>query len=116
MAQNVDPALSFYPYQSDWLNDDSRFKIGMMSRQIGKTFTTGAEVVKDCIDAEIAGTRTRWVILSRGERQAKEMMDEVIKPMTKAFFGAYNVLLKGGEPEFEENEFRVSKAGEEDAV
>ena len=29
-----------YPYQRRWLDDKSRFKIGMFARQSGKTFTT----------------------------------------------------------------------------
>mgnify|MGYP006954172279 CR=1 FL=1 len=28
-----------YPYQRRWLDDKSRFKIGMFARQTGKTFT-----------------------------------------------------------------------------
>ncbi|WP_303820398.1 hypothetical protein [Actinobacillus minor] len=29
-----------YDYQKRWLQDDSRFKVAMFSRQSGKTFTT----------------------------------------------------------------------------
>ena len=73
------PALTLYPYQQRWLADDSRFKVGMFARQTGKTFTTTLEIVLDCLDAESQGKRTRWVILSRGERQAKEAMNEGVK-------------------------------------
>lgn len=69
----------FYPYQRRWVEDPARFKLGMMARQIGKTFTTTFEVARDCTLAEVAGRRTRWVILSRGERQAKEAMEEGVK-------------------------------------
>ena len=69
----------FYPYQQRWAANDSRFKIGMFARQTGKTFTTTYEVAKDCQLVDAAGSRTRWVILSRGERQAKEAMEEGIK-------------------------------------
>lgn len=68
-----------YPFQKLWLADQSRFKIGMMSRQIGKTFTSTLEIAEDVVAAELNKQRTRWVILSRGERQAKEAMDEGIK-------------------------------------
>ncbi len=68
-----------YPYQRQWLANDSRFKIAMWSRQIGKTHATTLEVVQDCILANLEDKRTRWVILSRGERQAKEAMEEGIK-------------------------------------
>ena len=73
------PALILYPYQKKWLSDHSRFKVGMFARQTGKTFTTTLEIVLDCLEAEARGQRTRWVILSRGERQAKEAMNEGVK-------------------------------------
>ena len=110
------PVINFYSYQQRWLKDDSRFKIGMFSRQTGKTFTTCGELVDDCIQAEMGGRRARWVILSRGERQASEAMDEAIKPLTKAFYGAYNTLLKGGAPVYLESEFRAPQAKGADAV
>lgn len=108
--------LNFYPYQRRWLADKSRFKIGMFSRQTGKTFGCCAELVEDCIDAEIAGRRTRWVILSRGERQAKEAMEENVKPMTRAFWELYRGILNGPAPEIEEGEFRVTREDGTDAT
>lgn len=110
------PVIRFLPYQQAWIADRSRFKIGMMSRQIGKTFSTCGECVDDCFQAWRDGRRTRWVILSRGERQAAEAMDEAIKPFTKAFYEVYNTLLKGGEPTFHEDEFRAPQAKGPDAV
>jgi len=77
MAAKVSSLL--YPYQQRWLNDEARFKCGMFARQTGKTFTTTLEIVRDCQLAELEGRRVRWVILSRGERQAKEAMDEGVK-------------------------------------
>jgi phage FluMu gp28-like protein len=68
-----------YPYQQRWLADQARFKIGMFARQTGKTFATTIELVLDCLAAEAAGRRARWVILSRGERQAREAMEEGVK-------------------------------------
>ncbi|MGQ0287131.1 terminase large subunit domain-containing protein [Pasteurellaceae bacterium 22721_9_1] len=68
-----------YEYQRRWLQDESRFKVAMFSRQSGKTFTTTLEIVLDCLEAEAKGEKTRWVILSRGERQAKEAMNEGVK-------------------------------------
>ncbi|MBY6091064.1 terminase large subunit domain-containing protein [Maritimibacter alkaliphilus] len=112
MAQVV----NFFPYQQRWIQDTSRFKIGMFSRQTGKTFSTCGECVDDCFQGWIDGRRTRWVILSRGERQAAEAMTEVIKPFTKAFYEVYNTLVKGGEPVFEETEFRAPQEKGPDAV
>jgi phage FluMu gp28-like protein len=79
------PAVPLYGYQRRWLADKSRFKIGMFARQTGKTFTTTLEVVDDCFEAEATGGRTRWVILSRGERQAKEAIEEGVKKHCKAY-------------------------------
>ncbi len=93
----VAPVVRFLPYQRAWIADDSRFKIGMFSRQTGKTFSTCGECVDACFTAWKDDRRTRWVILSRGERQAAEAMTEVIKPFTRAFYEVYNTLVKGGE-------------------
>ena len=69
----------FYPYQQRWVSNDTRFKVGMFARQTGKTFTTTFEVARDCQVADLEGRRARWVILSRGERQARETMEEGVK-------------------------------------
>ncbi len=74
----------FHPYQVRWLENESRFKIAMFARQTGKSFTTTYEIARDCQLAELEGRKARWVVLSRGERQAKEAMDEGVKPHCKA--------------------------------
>lgn len=81
-----------YPYQKAWLEDDSRFKIGMFARQTGKTFTTTLEISIDMALAELEGRRTRWVILSRGERQAREAMEEGVKLHLRAMNAAFDAL------------------------
>lgn len=81
----MSPAVPLYDYQKQWLADKSRFKIGMFCRQSGKTFTTTLEVVDDCFEAEAHGGRARWVILSRGERQAKEAIEEGVKKHCQAY-------------------------------
>lgn len=100
----TEPVIHFYPYQRRWLADKARFKIGMLARQTGKTFSSCGEIVDDCIQAEIAGTRARWVILSRSERQAREAMDEAVKPITRAFYAVYKELTRP--PEFSESDFK----------
>lgn len=70
-------AVPLHRYQKRWFLDRTRFKIGMFARQTGKTFTTTLEIVDDCHEAESTGGRTKWVILSRGERQAREAIDAV---------------------------------------
>lgn len=74
----------FYPYQQRWASNDERFKAGMFARQTGKTFTTTFEIAQDCQIAELGGGRARWVILSRGERQAREAMEEGLKRHAQA--------------------------------
>lgn len=76
-AQPVQPTL--YPYQRRWIEDPARFKIGMFARQTGKTFTATLEIILHCLEQESQAKKARWVILSRGERQAKEAMDEGIQ-------------------------------------
>ncbi|MHC1728565.1 MAG: terminase family protein [Syntrophobacteraceae bacterium] len=62
-------AVPLYSYQKKWVTDLSRFKIGMWSRQTGKSFSTSLEAVLDCSQA-----KTDWVFLSSGERQSKELI------------------------------------------
>lgn len=102
-----DKVINFLPYQKAWINDDSRFKIGMFTRRGGKTFGTCGEAVDDCIKAEIDRNKTRWTILSRSEGTAKEAIEEAVKPMTKAFYEVYGKLAKRGRPEFSEEDFHV---------
>lgn len=78
-----------YPYQKNWVQDDARYKVGMFTRQGGKTFTAGLEVVLDCFRQ-----KTKWIIMSRGERQAREMMSESINLHTSAINLAINDLLE----------------------
>lgn len=78
------------PYQRRWVDDPARFKIGMFARQSGKTFSTTLEIAEDILAHDVAGTRTRWVILSRGERQAKEAMDEGLKLHLRAMGAAFD--------------------------
>ncbi len=79
------PRPILYDYQRQWVSDPARFKIGMFARQTGKTFTTTLEITDDGFSAAAAGRKTRWVILSRGERQAREAMNEGIKAHAKAY-------------------------------
>lgn len=81
----MSPAIELFSYQKAWLKDQSRFKIGMQARQTGKTFETSLEIVDNCFEAAVTGKRTTWVILSKGERQAKEVIHEGIKPHAKAY-------------------------------
>lgn len=81
----MSPAVPLFGYQQKWLLDKSRFKLGKFARQTGKTFTTTLEITDDCFEAEVNNRRARWVILSRGERQAKEAIDEGVKRHAQAY-------------------------------
>lgn len=72
MASPRNPAIALTGYQQRWLADRSRFKHGRWSRQSGKTFGTTLEIA----DTMFAG-RCKWVMLSRGERQSKENMEQL---------------------------------------
>lgn len=63
------PAIQLTLYQKNWVTDKSRFKIGAVTRQGGKSFSTSLEAVFDCLER-----KTKWVFLSAGERQSKELM------------------------------------------
>ncbi len=93
-----------YRYQRDWLADKARFKIGMFARQTGKTFTTTLEITDDCFEKMVQERAQRWVILSRGERQAKEAMDEGIKRHCKAYEMGFEAF--DGEVEFNGTTYR----------
>lgn len=95
----LEPALHLYPYQRRWLQDTSRFKIGMFARQTGKTFTTTLEIVIDCLEHEARGAETLWVILSRGERQAREAMQQGVQRHLRMFRVALEILEYDWQPQ-----------------
>lgn len=63
------PAVPLTEYQKNWVTDRSRFKIGVVTRQGGKSFGGALEAVDDGMEH-----KTMWVILSAGERQSKEVI------------------------------------------
>ncbi len=71
MASPRNAAVALTAYQRAWVQDRARFKHGRWARQSGKTFATTLEIVDDCF-----ARRTKWVMLSRGERQSKDNMEQ----------------------------------------
>jgi phage FluMu gp28-like protein len=65
------PAVPLTEYQRNWVLDKSRFKIGVLTRQGGKSFEAALEAVDDGM-----AHKTMWVILSAGERQSKEVINK----------------------------------------
>ena len=81
MKQNKSPIETMLlSYQLDWVRDNSRFKIGLWSRQTGKSFSTACEAVYNCLITP----KDHWVVLSAGERQALEWMEKA-KQWAEAF-------------------------------
>ena len=78
-------APRLYGYQRRWLTDRSRFKIGLWSRQVGKTFTATMEIVDDVLRARADGRASSWLILSRGDRQARAAMRAGIQAHARAW-------------------------------
>lgn len=84
-AASVSPRSILLPWQLRWVQDRARFKIGLTSRQIGKSTVTAEEAVNDCL-----ARKTDWVCGSAGERQALEWMRKATE-----WTEAYQVALAG---------------------
>ncbi|HOT73745.1 MAG TPA: terminase family protein [Anaerohalosphaeraceae bacterium] len=67
----TEPLINLLPYQKRWLLDDSRYKIALQARQTGKSFMASLEAVD-----QVYQTGETWVLLSRGERQSRELMEK----------------------------------------
>ena len=76
----VSPLDFLLPYQTRWINDPARFKIGVQARQTGKSFQTACEAAQDAF----MEPGTKWVCLSSGERQSLEWMEKC-KEWSEAF-------------------------------
>lgn len=85
-------ALTIYPYQLAWLKSRARFRLGMFARQTGKSFTSTLAITDDVLDAESIGRRSNWVMLSAGERQAKELVRDGIARHLEAYKTAFKAL------------------------
>jgi phage FluMu gp28-like protein len=70
------PGAELLPYQKRWANDTSRWKFGLMSRQVGKDFACGFEGMRDCVEADLAGKKIDWLIAAPSERQSLESLQK----------------------------------------
>ena len=66
-----DPRSLLLEYQYGWFHDKSRFKFGLMSRQVGKDFSSEGEAAEDC-----QAHRTEWMIAAPSERQALDSLEQ----------------------------------------
>ncbi|MDE2102214.1 MAG: terminase family protein [Patescibacteria group bacterium] len=85
--KTITPLDGLLPYQRKWIDDGARFKIGLMARQTGKSWTSAMESVRDCLER-----KTTWVCMSAGERQSLEWMAKV-----REHIEAFKVALAGYE-------------------
>jgi phage FluMu gp28-like protein len=70
------PEEELLPYQRDWVNDDSRWKFGLMSRQVGKDLSCAFEGVRHCCRAEQEKKKVDWLIAAPSERQSLESLQK----------------------------------------
>lgn len=89
-----DPRNLYLEYQFAYAHDRSRFKLGLMSRQSGKDFSSQGEAAEDCH----ARPRTEWMIAGPSERQALDSLEQG-KTWAQAFdlkINDYNERREGG--------------------
>jgi phage FluMu gp28-like protein len=70
------PRSLLLPYQRRWADDDARWKFGLMSRQVGKDFSSGEEGIRDCYKFELEKSKTNWLIAAPSERQSIESLEK----------------------------------------
>lgn len=64
--------VQLLPYQLRWVEDDSPLKVVVKARQTGYSFCSTLRAVLRCLQR-----RTTWILLSKGERQSRMMMEKV---------------------------------------
>ena len=99
MTSVVDDIL--LPYQRAWVRDLSRYKVGLWSRQTGKSFATACEAVLDCM----VRPGQLWVCMSAGERQAMEWLRKA-----RQWSDAVELVISGYEEISDAADARRSKA------
>ncbi|HUT25380.1 MAG TPA: terminase family protein [Sumerlaeia bacterium] len=85
----VAPAFQFRPYQLRYLSNPARFIALMWCRQTGKDTVAAYRVTTDCIEHDVRGESTTWIIIAASLRQAKETARKV-----RRFIRAYEIAAK----------------------
>ncbi len=75
-SRAVSPGSILLPYQKEWAKDESRWKFGLMSRQVGKDFSAGYEGISSCVAADLRGQKVDWLIAAPSERQSLESLQK----------------------------------------
>ena len=82
---------AFLKYQTHWLKDQRRFKLGLWARQTGKDYTCAAEAVFD----SLLNPKTHWLMLACGERQARESLEKA-REWAECIFSSASAHYTGG--------------------
>jgi len=82
---NLSPKDLLYPKQRAFIDDASQYKIGVTTRQWGKSTVTSGEAVHD----SLIDPGTKWVCMSAGERQSLEWLSKA-----KEWQAAYQMVIK----------------------
>lgn len=85
MPAMLSPKDLLYPLQRKFVDDRSQYKIGVTTRQWGKSTTTSGEAVHDCL----IDPGTKWVCMSAGERQSNEWLSKA-----KEWVQAYRLVIE----------------------
>lgn len=120
------PLSLLLPYQDDWVKDAARFKIGLMSRQVGKDFSSAAEGIRDIKIKEIEGQKTGWMIAAPSERQSllslekwkdwATAFDVAVEDIAEQREGGSETLLKSTTIQFANGSKVVAVPGKPDTV
>jgi phage FluMu gp28-like protein len=81
----LSPKDLLYPLQRKFVDDGSQYKIGVTTRQWGKSTTTSGEAVHDAL----TDPGTKWVCMSAGERQSVEWLGKA-----KEWVAAYKMVIE----------------------
>ncbi len=79
LPHEIKSPLELYEYQKLWIDDKSRLKIATKSRRIGFSFGAGLGGTLDCLEIP-----QKFIVLSRGARQAKEFITDSVAPHCRA--------------------------------
>jgi phage FluMu gp28-like protein len=85
LPRSLSPKDLLYPLQRGFVDDASPYKLLVATRQWGKSTCTGGEAVHNAI----TDPGTKWVCMSKGERQSVEWLDK-----SKEWLGAYQMVIE----------------------
>lgn len=86
LPAHLSPKDLLYPLQRKFIDDVAQYKLGVTTRQWGKSTVTSGEAVHDCL----IDPGTKWVCMSAGERQSIEWLNKA-----KEWQSAYKMVIEG---------------------